>query len=320
MTTRHFCTYFDQNYALKGVALLESLRAQAGACTVWVLCLDEVTQALVDGLDWPEVHPIDLDELEAWEPHLPAARADRTLVEYFWTCTPTLIAYVLSQLAAGELVTYVDADLFFYASLEPIYAELGQCSILIHGHRYAAENAYMAADSGVYNVGLVAFRADERGWAALRWWQAACLAACYLRPEEGFCGDQKYLDDWPERFEGVHVLAHTGAGLAPWNSTQYHYEKRQGHLHVDGQPLIFHHFHGFQIVSQYLFNQRNYVPPWALRASVYQVYIHALQEALARLRLRQPDFRAGLLGRLPLWKLVREALYGRLFWRFSRHA
>ena len=313
MPARHFCTYFDENYALKGLALLASLSRQAPFSTIWVLCLDEATHALVGQFGGPAVERLRLADLEAWEPRLPMARTDRTLVEYYWTCTPTLMAYMLARLPAGEVATYVDADLYFYAPLEPIYAEMGQASILIHGHRYAPEHAYMEAESGLYNVGLVAFRADERGWTALRWWQDTCLAACYLRPEQGYCGDQKYLDDWPERFEGVHVLRHLGAGLAPWNGTQYHYERRGDQLLVEGQPLIFYHFHAFAIITPQLFNQRYYVTPKALRAGVYGAYIAALQTALSNIRRGQPDFRAGLAGFPPVLRLLREVARGRLF-------
>ncbi|MFN3270416.1 MAG: hypothetical protein ACK42G_07510, partial [Candidatus Kapaibacteriota bacterium] len=36
--------------------------------------------------------------------------------------------------------------------------------------------------------------------------------------------DQLYLDDWTERFKGVHVMKHLGGGLAAWNVQQYEFK------------------------------------------------------------------------------------------------
>jgi hypothetical protein len=313
MTKHQLCTYFDEKYFVRGRALYRSLKGYSDNFLLWVLCLDDATYDLLRAFGDANIRLVRLAELEAWEPRLLQAQSDRSRVEYYWTCTPTWLAYVMTQQDPGVWVSYLDADLYFFNPTDEIFKEAGAASVIIHGHRYGPENEYQAAASGIYNVGLTSFRADNLGWQALRWWQSACLEACYLRPDEGLCGDQKYLDDWPERFRGVHVLQNPGAGLAPWNVENYQYKLSEGNLIVDSCPLIFYHFHAFQWLSLHLMGQLGYSVPHWVRQIAYRPYARALQQALAEVRSLRPAFPAGY--RRPAGRdILRGLRYGRYFW------
>ena len=91
------------------------------------------------------------------------------------------------------------------------------------------------------------FRRDGRGLEALRWWRDRCLEWCYFRVEDGKMGDQKYLDDWPERFEGVHVLEHPGGGSRRGTSSSTARARDDGRILVDQRELVFYHFHSLRL-------------------------------------------------------------------------
>jgi hypothetical protein len=186
----------------------------------------------------------------------------RTRSEYCWTCTSSTILYVLTHYDVAHC-TYLDADLYFFASPQVLLDEMGDRSILITPHRYTPKYD-QGSKTGIYCVQFITFRNDIRGLTALRWWRNACLEWCYNRFEDGRFGDQKYLDDWPERFEGVHVLKHLGGGVAPWNMQQYIFEKENGK--IMGEELrngarfevIFFHFHSLMFVTPGFFSPRPY--------------------------------------------------------------
>jgi len=249
----HFCTYFDRNYLTRGLALYHSLRTHCRRpFFLWTLCFDDETYSILSRLDLADMRLIRRQDFEAGDAELADARANRNAVEYFWTCTPSLPLYILRQDEAIHVITYLDADLFFYSDPQPIFDEFGDRSILIHGHRYAPEFAHFADTSGFYNVGLLSFRRDTHGLECLKWWRERCNEWCYTRFEAGKFGDQKYLDDWPVRFAGVAVLQHPGAGVAPWNITLHPPKFQEGYISVDDQPLIFYHFHGLRCVTNRL--------------------------------------------------------------------
>ena len=60
----YFCTYFDQNYLSRGLALYYSLREHCHAFKLWVLCIDQGVYDILAKLDLPGVHPLTLEEFE----------------------------------------------------------------------------------------------------------------------------------------------------------------------------------------------------------------------------------------------------------------
>ena len=111
---RYFCTYFNRNYFTRGILLYESLKRNCAAFRLWVLCLDRESHEQLSQLKFPELTLITLDELEQDDTALRSVKTDRTPVEYYFTCTPSLPLYVLHNSQEVDLITYVDADLFFF--------------------------------------------------------------------------------------------------------------------------------------------------------------------------------------------------------------
>ena len=241
-----FCTLFDSNYLSRGLALYESLEKVCDNFHLYIFAFDKRTENILNELKLKNITVISLDNFEDEE--LLSVKPSRTIAEYCWTSTSSTILYVLQNFRVKSC-TYLDADLYFYDSPKPIFDEIGDDSILITEHRYTPMYD-KAKKSGKYCVQFITFKNDERGLTALKWWRERCLEWCFDRLEDGKFGDQKYLDDWTERFEGVHVMQHLGGGLAAWNVQQYNFiinssGKLVGKEIKSGKEfdVIFYHFH-----------------------------------------------------------------------------
>jgi hypothetical protein len=261
--------------------MYKSLEEHAAPFTLYVLCLDEYTCEKLHKLNRPNLVPISLAEFEAGDRELLEAKKKRSPVEYFFTCSPSLPLYIFRKHPEITLLSYVDADLFFVSSLEPIYSELGDRSILIIGHKFP-ERLKWLEQRGVFNVGFLTFRKDSHGLGCLNVWREQCLEWCHDRVEDGRYGDQKYLDQWPARFNrAVVVLHHKGANVAPWNWMNYDIRRVNGRVEIDGEPLIFYHFAGMKILNRWLCNPGlSYYggASLALRRYIYRPYLRALRE------------------------------------------
>lgn len=294
MTSRYFCTLFDSGYLLKGVAMLRSLARFCPRAEVFVLCMDAQTRSILERLDLPFVRCIPLAEVE--DEALLKAKADRGVAEYCWTLSPCLPWYVMQRYPEIDFITYVDADLLFYSDIQPLFDEIGEASIAIIEHRFT-ERLKDREVNGRFCVEWVSFRRDEQGMACLSRWREQCIEWCYYRLEDGKMGDQKYLDEWPDRYSACHILMHPGAGIAPWNYAQYRFDKDDAsRITVEGSPLIFYHFHQFQLLENGQFDRLStfYTSECSEPDAVYEAYEAELKNCLANVRSVVPDFMAGL--------------------------
>jgi len=253
---RAYCTFFDCRYLAKALAMIASLKRVEPDASIWALCLDDNAYAAIAKLDQPRLRGMRLTELEAQDPDLAAAKQDgRKPVEYYFTLKPALIRAVMRMEPEAEIVTYLDADLWFTAGLQPLFDEMADASVLLTPHRFAQDRRD-AEKYGLYNAGWVSFRHDETGMAGLEWWRQRVHEWCGDVVEEHHdrFADQRYLNRLASLFPRVRIAQNLGANVAPWNAAHSNIIRDGGTLLVDGKvTLLFFHFHGVEPLAPQLF-------------------------------------------------------------------
>lgn len=262
---RHFATYADRHYLPQLAALHRSMQRHCGPFQLHVLAWDTATR------DWAERRPgIDVTECESWLPE--ALQRDalpgptRSKAEHMWTVGPAFIAYVMGT--TQQAVTYVDADLMFFSSPEPVFAEIGRAPTAVVPHafaRYADRLPGPTVEShseafGLYNNGFTYFADSEM----VEWWAEECRKWCYSRATrmpDGrvLFGDQRYLEEMvsmPSWIEGdlrkkgsAYVIQHPGAAPGPWCIHTRAIDVREGVIHFGGVPLVSFHYSQFKLVE-----------------------------------------------------------------------
>jgi hypothetical protein len=273
-----YCTMFDSGYLARGLALIHSLREVRVDDDIWVLCLDEATKSYLSGLELRGVHLLSLSELTAMTPGLEDAKADRSRVEFFFTCTPALVCSVMQHDPNADWVIYLDADMYFFDSPRRAFDEMGDGDIGIVAHRFPDRLKHLEK-YGVFNVAWVMFRATDAGRACAEWWRDRCLEWCYDHPDSGRYADQGYLDQFPTRFPTTVVLDDPGINLAPWNLGRHTVTTTPHDIRVDGVPLTFFHYHGLRKKGDWIYpNLATYKTRLTtdVRDRIYHPYISAL--------------------------------------------
>ncbi len=275
----NFCTLFDSNYLSRALAMYESLQICSADFHLYVLAFDNKSLEILNKLSLEKITTISLAEFEDAE--LLKIKPTRSNTEYCWTCTPSIILFAIQKYNL-DMCTYIDADLYFYSDPKILLEEIGNSSVLITEHRYTP--AYdRTAESGKYCVQFMTFKNDVRGIKVLQWWREACLEWCYARVENGKFGDQKYLDEWTTKFEGIHELQHIGGGVAPWNVQQYNLFKSEENLFIKEkvtdhiEELIFFHFHNMKFYkNNFIQLTSSYFLSTTTKKQLYEPYIHHL--------------------------------------------
>lgn len=240
----YYCTYFDANYLPRGIVMMRSLLRHDPKAHLFVLCLDQVTMDTLQG--WSQrVMPIAMTELMAADPVFACSRDDRSQIEWYFTSTSCFVQFLFEHFPRLPRITYLDADLYFYASPEIIHYEAEGASVQIIEHRFSSRLASLIT-YGRFNVGWISFFNTLEGRQVVADYRRDCLEWCHDWVDGERFADQKYLDRWPSLYPQCCISRLWGANVAPWNLSRWEPSLFAGNLFLDGHRLIFYHFHGIR--------------------------------------------------------------------------
>lgn len=319
-----FCTLFDHNYLDKGLTLYSSLEKVCENFKLYVLCMSDKCLEILADLNKDNVIPISLKQFEDCE--LLRVKKSRSVGEYCWTCTSSLILYVLKTFRP-EYCTYIDADMYFYSDPEVIISEMKckNASVQIIGHRFPAKVASQREfEVGKYCVEFDTFKNDENGIYLLNVWRKQCLEYCSADNDGVHYGDQKYQDNWCNDYDFCIETSEYGAGVGPWNYSEYKLENSyDGQIVVNYKgnrcKLIFYHFEDIEYVDRKHVVLNNLYNSWgmspALANALYPNYLKEIEcyktllsteyniEVL--IKKHPAYYKAKKISFLKIWKVVR---------------
>jgi glycosyltransferase involved in cell wall biosynthesis len=200
---------------------------------------------------------------------LPAGDLQRMAAMYdVMELSTALKPFLLKHLIASgaESAVYLDPDIKLFAPLAEVAALLAAHPILLTPHFLepmpsdgrGPTFAFVAA-AGIYNLGFVAVSASAAEF--LDWWGDKLRRHCIVAVEEQLFVDQRVIDFTPPRF-APYVLDRRSHNVAYWNlherSVAWSSDDR---YEVNGEPLVFFHFSGFDPEKPHMLSKHQGVAP-----------------------------------------------------------
>ena len=241
------CTIVARNYLAQARAFARSFQKHHPGGTVYVLLVDRI-----DGAFDPAKEPfITIPVEELGIPDFPVWAFKYSILELSTAVKPFLLRFLLTT-KGHDHVMYFDPDILCYAPMTPIFDALEKNAIVLIPHLTdpLPEDGFLPRQidilrSGAYNLGFLAIRKTPLVLNMLEWWHERLKLFCYVRLAEGLFVDQRWMDLVPGLFPDMCVLTDHGCDVAYWNVHCRIFEKRDRSYVVDGVPLRFFHFSGY---------------------------------------------------------------------------
>ncbi len=243
----NICTIIAKNYLAQARVLARSFNEvhPDGNCTV--LVIDDPTGFIDPAEEQFElltIHDIGLPDAEQM-----AAIYD--VMELSTAVKPWLLRTLLAR-PGVDSVSYLDPDIQVFSSLIKIEEEAKAHGIVLTPHfnkplprdgRQPAEEDILIA--GSYNLGFIGLGAGNTADELLDWWSERLEKDCVNDPANGHFVDQRWIDLAPSFWPDLFLLHETNYNIAYWNLPTRTLEIDGDGYKVDGEPLRFFHFSGY---------------------------------------------------------------------------
>ena len=235
-------TIVSRNYAAQAASLMESL----GAIEPGIRRVVVTTDGPIAFKD-PGIRTLDAASVV---PDFAAMCAYYDALELNTAVKPLCFKALLSE----EGVTsgaYFDPDIWVYRPLDAVREGLAKAPLALTPHTTrplrgeASPNDHVILQSGSFNLGFAAMRAEPEIFDLLDWWAEKLRFDCRVDFAAGLFTDQKWMDLAPGLVSDLAILRTPTLNLAYWNLEGRQVARTADGWSVDGQPLAFFHFSGF---------------------------------------------------------------------------
>jgi glycosyltransferase involved in cell wall biosynthesis/SAM-dependent methyltransferase len=247
MLAMNICTIIAKNYIAHARVLAQSFKEHHPDGTCHVLVIDD-TEGYID----PSSEPFELVSpahlgIENYE-HM-AAIYD--VLELSTAVKPWLLRHLLDERSLKR-VAYLDPDIRVYDRLDEIERLTGEHGLVLIPHittplprdgKRPSEADILI--SGTYNLGFISLERGSATDGLLDWWSERLKTDCVVAPDVGYFVDQRWMDFVHGIMPDFYVLRDPSYNVAYWNLHGRELTHHTGRYYVDGRPLRFFHFSGF---------------------------------------------------------------------------
>jgi hypothetical protein len=240
------CTIAAANYLPFVRVLARSLREHAPGTRLAVLLVADERQraaAQREGLDIVSPHELNIPALQALLQRYNRKQACAAL-------KPALLRHLLER--GCESAVFLDPDILVTADLAPVFTTVAAHALTLTSHVRKPASMFARLRhapylllSGMYNAGFVGVRACEESRRFLAWWEERLRTHCLDARAAGINHDQRWLDHAVGFVGDLHLLRDPGCNVAYWNMQDLEWRSEGSAYLVDGVPLRFFHFSGF---------------------------------------------------------------------------
>ena len=240
-------TICSNNYLPFAHVLFESVRRFHPDADLFLCLADRLPDipGLADG-DWTVVqaHLLPI-------PNFPSFAFRYDIMEFNTALKPFMFLHLIEQ-RGYRSVLYFDPDIELFAPLTTILATLRDgASFLFTPHLCSPNQASLEPNditilrAGTFNLGFLGVSYTTETVAILQWWARRLRFQCVNDQPAGLFVDQKFMNLVPG-FADHAVISHdTSLNVAYWNLAQRQLAQTTAGWTVDGAPLKFFHFSGF---------------------------------------------------------------------------
>ena len=245
-------TIVARNYLAQAAILAQSFHQYNPKFPFFVLVLDgDESDYGCLGPSTQIVLPSDLP-IETFEWHALATAYE--VMEFATALKPKFLEFLLND--GSPSVIYLDPDIQVFSHLGSIEQELQKTSIVLTPHclfpipRDGMETSEKTLrHAGIFNLGFLGVAQDGRDF--LLWWHERLRTEAVVDLANALFTDQRWIDFVPSLFPSS-ILRDPGLNVAYWNIHERSLTKENDAICVNGEPLKFFHYSGFDPATPWL--------------------------------------------------------------------